>query len=101
MSRASDRRHPELTLPMGATEDDFLASMTRLQTAGLIERVIHDRRTSSGEISFTPAALILLQAGRDPFTEPEFLAAWIAGDAAAVRAWVQATADKISIDEPR
>ncbi len=62
-------------------------------------RFVHDRRTSSGEISFTPAALKLLQAGRDPFTEPGFLVAWASGDAAAVRAWVRAAAEAISLQE--
>ena len=96
MSEPRDRRRPELVLPFGMTEDDFLASMTRLQSAGIIEQVVHDRRTAAGEISFTAPMFKLLQAGREPFSEPGFVAAWLTGDPAAVRAWIEAAAKEVA-----
>lgn len=95
MSHPPERPRPEFVLPFGVTEDDFLASVTRLQAAGLIGQIIHDRRTGNGEFSFTPAMFKLLQAGREPFSEPGFVAAWLTGDPAAVRAWVEAAASEI------
>ena len=96
MSEPADRRPPELMLPFGTTEDDFLASMTRLQAAGIVELVVHDRRTATGEISFTAPMFQLLQAGCEPFSEPGFVAAWLTGNPAAVRAWIEAAAKEIT-----
>ena len=92
MDHDSERGRQDLWMPPGFTQGDFLASVGRLRAAGLIERVSHDLATGQGEISFTPACLRLMQAGRNPFAEEGFVQAWLSGDAAAVRAWVDSEA---------
>ena len=77
---------PDSPPPKGAP---FLASIARLQAAGLIESVVHDAVTGEGRVSFTRGYLRLLQAGRVPSAEPGFVAAWLTGDPLAVRAWVE------------
>jgi hypothetical protein len=74
---------PDSRLPEGAS---FLASIARLQAAGLIESVVHDAATGEGRVSFTRGYLRLLKAGRVPSTEPGFVATWLTGDPLAVRA---------------
>lgn len=95
MSWDSQVERQDLWLPAGYTENDFLASAARLQAAGMIERIDHDRATGQGEVSFTPACLRLMQAGRNPFEEQGFLVAWLTGDPARVRAWLEAEAEAI------
>ena len=82
----------DLWMPPGFTQGDFLASVARLRSAGLIDRIDHDLATGRGEVSFTPACLRLMQAGRNPFAEEGFVQAWLTGDAAAVRSWVESEA---------
>jgi hypothetical protein len=67
----------------------FLASIARLQAAGLIESVVHDAVTGEGRVSFTRDYLRLLQADRVPSAEPGFGATWMSGDPLVVRAWVE------------
>lgn len=92
MGHDSEAGRQDMWMPPGLTQSDFLASVARLRAAGLIERVDHDLATGQGEISFTPACLRLMQAGRNPFAEEGFIQAWLAGDAAAVRSWVESEA---------
>ena len=98
---SNGRRGAASDLPFDGTQEEFLASMARFQAAGMVEQVIHDQRTATGVISFTPAMLTLLQAGREPFTEPEFLSAWLTGDPLQVRAWVETEAAAIARGERR
>jgi len=77
---------PDSRPPEGAS---FLASIARLQAAGLIESVVHDAATGEGRVSFTPDYLRLVKAGRVPSAEPGFVATWLTGDPLAVRAWVE------------
>jgi hypothetical protein len=93
---AEERERPLLWVPEGFTQEDFVASLGRLQAAGLIERVVHDMATGDGEISFTPAVLALMQSGRDLFADPGFVAAWLSGDPLAVRAWVETEAGALA-----
>jgi hypothetical protein len=92
MGEDSASGRQDLWLPLGFTQRDFLASVARLRSAGLIERIDHDLATGEGEVSFTPACLRLMQAGRNPFAEEGFVRAWLTGDAAAVRSWVESEA---------
>lgn len=82
----------DLWLPPGFTQADFLASVSRLRAAGLIERIDHDSSTGRGVVSFTPACIRLMQAGRNPFEEEGFILAWLTGEPAAVRWWVESEA---------
>ena len=77
-------------LPLDSRE--FLATMTRLRQAGIIDNVVHVVGTGEGVFSWTPAYHKLLQAGREVFNEPEFQAVWAAGDPLAVRAWIDRAA---------
>jgi hypothetical protein len=74
-------------LPMDSAS--LLASLSRLQRAGIIDQVIHDDRTAAGTFSWTPSYLKLLMAERQVFSEPGLLAAWATGDPLAVRAWIE------------
>lgn len=91
----ADRERPIFWLPEGWTQEDFIASLTRLQSAGLIERVTHDMASGDGEIQFTEAALAFFKAGRSPFLEPAFVTRWVADDARGARAWLEAEAKAI------
>ncbi len=72
--------------------DAFIASILRLQAAGIVGPIIHAGETGEGSIAFTPAAHRLLTAGRHIFSEPGFVAAWGTGDPALVRLWVESEA---------
>jgi hypothetical protein len=85
-------KRQDLWLPRGSTQADFLASAARLRAAGLIESIDHDPTTGRGEVSFTPACLRLMQAGRNPFAEEGFILAWLTGEPAAVRSWLESEA---------
>ena len=95
MSADSQVERQDLWLPAGFTENDFLASAARLQAAGMIERIDHDPTTGRGEVSFTPACLRLMQAGRNPFEEEGFILAWLTGEPAAVRKWLESEASAL------
>lgn len=73
----------------------FLGSIARLQQAGIIETISHDERTGQGSLSWTPAYLKLLHAGRHVFDEPQFQAVWATGDPLAVRAWIEREAARL------
>ena len=95
MGHDAESGRQDLWMPPGFTQGDFLASVARLRSAGLIDRIDHDVATGQGELSFTPACLLLMRAGRNPFAEKGFVQAWLSGDAAAVRSWVEAEAAAI------
>jgi len=77
---------PDFPSPEGAP---FLASIARLQAAGLVESVVHDAATGEGRVCFTLGYLRLPKAGREPFAEPGFVATWLTADPTAIRAWVE------------
>ncbi len=66
----------------------MLGSLSRLQAAGILERVTYDQRTGTGTVRFTQPMLRLLRAGRQPLNDPRFLAVFATGDPAQVRAWI-------------
>jgi hypothetical protein len=84
-------------LPLDPRE--FLATMARLRQAGIIDSAVHVVGAGQGVFSWTPAYHKLLRAGRDVFNEPEFQAAWAAGDPLVVRAWIDRAAAGLA-DEP-
>lgn len=96
------RRRPALEIPgdddpriapmLKAFEQKFLASAERLRAAGLIESIEHESETGTGVITFTEASHELMLAGRQVFDEPGFLMAWMSGDPALVRMWIESEA---------
>jgi len=73
-------------------EEQFLESVERLRASGLIESIVHDFATGKGVVTFTEASHALMQAGRQVFEEPGFLRAWLTGDPAVARRWIESEA---------
>lgn len=71
------------------------ASLDRLVAAGVLASHRADPDGDTGEVVLTPEAAALMEAGRPPFSFPEFISLYDRSDFEAARAWLRRKAAEL------